>query len=85
MAIIGFSGTNLTLRHALCVICAKNRPLDELTTGLVGGGGHPAFACISHLNKADERAWFRGWLNFIVRLHLVTAFASTVKDSVILS
>lgn len=85
MAIIGFSSSSQTSQHASCVICGENRPLDVMTTGLTGMDGNSAFACAAHLNKSQERAWFRGWLNFMVRLQVATAFAFVVRKLVVLA
>gem|GEM_PF-5637910 len=64
--------------RVLCVICGSKIALAEATTCFVVAN-RPAFACTTHLTKSQERAWFRGWLNFIVQLQVAALFAFAVR------
>jgi len=71
-------------KRVSCIICQRKVELTQ-TTACLTTASHPVFACATHLGKAQERAWFRGWLNFMVRLQVATALAFVVRKLAVLA
>lgn len=66
-----------------CIICSHRIALTRATACFVRGD-HRGFACAHHLDKGEERLWFRGLCRLMARRQIVGAFASIVKDLVVL-
>ncbi len=63
-----------------CIICSRNITFTQATT-CFARGEYGGFACARHLDKSEERRWYR----FVARRQIVSSFASVVKGLVVLS
>lgn len=66
-----------------CIICSRSITFTQATT-CFARGEYGGFACARHLDKSEERLWFRGLCRLMARRQIVSSFASVVKDLVVL-
>lgn len=63
MAITSLPTSLTDIDGLICAICSVKLSLDKATAGLLDGGGHQVFACVSHFSEVEKL--ITGWADFM--------------------